>query len=72
MVDLEDIWEDEKRWIHFEGESKNETLSVYCRCTECGRFIKKGILLMNRAGEIKLEGWICKKHKEIQPYVLLY
>ena len=68
MAELENICEDEKRWCNFEGESKEETISVYCRCPKCGRFLKRGKLLMNCEGGVKLEGWNCKKHGDIQPY----
>lgn len=68
MVDLDDIWENEKRWSHFEGEGQEETISVYCRCTECGRFLKRGKLLMTCDGDVKLKDWRCKIHGEIQPY----
>lgn len=68
MAELEQIYKDTKLWIYFEGESENETIGVYCRCPRCGGYVKRGRLLMNRAGEIKLEGFICKRHGEIQPY----
>lgn len=68
MADLEDIYEDEKRWVNFEGEEEGETIGVYARCNECGRYLKKGQLLMNGLGEVRLKGWKCKKHGEIKLY----
>lgn len=68
MSNLENIWKDRKRWSYFEGESKEETILIYCRCVKCGRFLKRGKLLMNHSGNVKLQGWTCKVHGEIQPY----
>lgn len=65
---LEKIYEDKKRWIFFECENEEETIGVYCRCPECGRYIKKGNLFGNMFGDIKFEGFICKVHGEIEPY----
>jgi uncharacterized OB-fold protein len=42
-------------------------LIVYTRCPECGRYIKKGECFANMLGEIRLTGWMCKKHGEVQP-----
>jgi hypothetical protein len=67
MESMEKIYNDKTTWMFFEGE-ENETIGVYCRCPECGRYIKRGKLLMNMDGEIKLQGFICKVHGEIQPY----
>lgn len=67
MCDLEKIYLDKTAWIYFTGES-GETIGVYCKCPECGRYVKHGKLLINRFGNIKLQGFICKIHGEIQPY----
>lgn len=64
---IEKIYEDEKSWMYFEGETKEETIGVYCKC-HCGQFLKRGQLLMNKAGEVKLVNFICKKHGEVTPY----
>jgi len=66
--EMERIYEDTKAWIYFKGENESETIGVYCRCPKCARYVKRGVLLMNKMGEIKLEGFICKQHGEIQPY----
>jgi hypothetical protein len=62
----------EKDWdmntFHFEGETPDETISVYAKCPECCKFLKKGQLFMNGLGEARLKGWICKKHGEVIPY----
>jgi len=68
MSDLEKIYEDKKAWMFFEGETECETIGVYCRCTECSKYVKRGKMLMNIIGEVKFEGFICKQHGEIQPY----
>ena len=65
---MEIIYEDEKAWMYFKGENKDETIGVYCRCPECGKHVKQGQLFMNRLGEVKLKGFICSVHGEIQPY----
>jgi PHP family Zn ribbon phosphoesterase len=71
MADLEDICEDQKCWANFEGE-EGETIGVYARCPECGKYLKRGRLLLNLAGDVKLEDWKCSKHGEIEPYFLRY
>jgi len=63
---FEKIYSDTNRWCYFSGE-ENETIGVYARCS-CGRFLKTGELLMNRAGETKLRGWICSRCGEVEPY----
>ena len=68
MIEIGQIYEDVKAWMFFDGEDESETIGVYCRCTECGRYIKRGKLLMNRMGDVKLQGFICKVHGEIEPY----
>jgi len=67
-MELEQIYEDKKCWIYFEGETEDETICVYCRCPKCGRYLKYGELLMNMIGEIELTKFVCKKHGEIEPY----
>lgn len=67
MSELETIYKDKKRWIFFEGE-ENESIGVYCRCPDCGQFLKKGQLLMNMNGDVKLKNFICNVHGEIEPY----
>ncbi len=68
MSSLEQIYNDTKAWMYFKGESENETIGVYCRCPECSCYVRRGELLMNRNGDVKLQGFICKRHGEIQPY----
>ena len=68
MEDLEKIYEDKKNWIFFKGETKHELIWVYCKCPECSKYVKQGIILINRRGEIKFQGFVCKQHGEIQPY----
>ena len=68
MAEMEQVYEDKKAWIYFSGEDENETIGVYCRCPECARYVKHGKLLMNRMGEVKLQGFFCKVHGEIEPY----
>ena len=68
MAELEQIYEDKKLWMFFEGETKYETIGVYCRCPECAKYLKRGKMLMNIHGEVKFKGFVCKKHGEIQPY----
>ena len=65
---MEAVYEDTTAWTYFKGEDESETIGVYGRCPECSRYVTKGTLKMNMAGEIKLEGWKCNKHGEIQPY----
>ena len=68
MKDEDKIYEDEARWTCFKGETPDETIGVYRRCPECGRFITEGKLFINFAGYIRLEGWKCKQHGEIEPF----
>lgn len=43
-------------------------LLVYSKCSNCGRFIKEGDVMINKLGDVKfLEGWICSKCGEIKP-----
>ena len=67
MAEFESVYEDERAWVYFVGDD-HDVIGVYRRCVECGRYLKKGELAMNLAGDIKLTGWICKKHGEVQPY----
>lgn len=67
MAELETIYADAKSWVYFNGCEESETIGVYRRC-ECGRFLKKGQLFLNGLGEIKLKGWACVKHGEVEPY----
>jgi hypothetical protein len=67
MADLEQVYQDKKAWMFFEGET-DETIGVYCRCPECSKYVKRGSLLMNGLGEVKFKGFLCKVHGEIQPY----
>ena len=46
----------------------NDGPAVLRRCPECGRFLNKGEVFVNGLEETKLEGWICKKHGEVQPF----
>jgi hypothetical protein len=41
---------------------------VYRHCPDCGKFIKTGKLFTNILGNVKLEGWICKKDGEVNPF----
>jgi len=68
MQDLEQIYNDTQAWMFFEGETEHETIGVYCRCPECGKYVKRGNMLMNGLGEVKFKGFVCKQHGEIQPY----
>ena len=68
MTELEQIFNDEMAWVCYEGHEENETVGVYRRCPECGRYLKEGELLANLDGEIEVRGWICKKHGEVEPY----
>lgn len=68
MEDLEKVYKDTKSWIFFKGETKHELIGVYCRCPECSKYIKRGIMLINKCGEVKFQGFVCKQHGEIQPY----
>lgn len=65
--DLEKIYDDHKSWAYFDGE-EGETVGVYRRCQECGRFLTKGKLFMNLLGHIRLAEWYCKAHGEVKPY----
>ena len=64
---LEKVYADKKAWSDYGGETEDETIGVYGRCF-CGRYLKKGELLMNRMGNVKLKNWICNKCGEIEPY----
>jgi len=66
MADLEKIYADKKAWMYYQWE--NGAVYVYCRCTECGRFLKRGKVLMNYIGDVKFEGWECKVHGEANPF----
>jgi len=67
MSDLYDILEDTRAWMFFDDEGEGN-IQVYCRCPKCGRYIKRGKCFGNRMGEIKLKGFICKIHGEIEPF----
>lgn len=68
MSDLEKVYADERAWVTYEGHEPEETIGVYRRCPECGRYLKKGELLTNMDGEIKVRGWICRIHGEVEPF----
>jgi uncharacterized OB-fold protein len=61
---LEKIMNDHTAWVFYEDDD----LHVYQRCPECGRYVTKGEVLENGLHELKLTGWKCKKHGEIQPF----
>ena len=63
-----EIFEDIKSWSYFEGENEYEEIAVYRRCPECGKYLKKGEVLMNMDGDVKLENWRCSVHGEVKPY----
>ena len=42
-------------------------LAVYRVCPNCSRFLKKGAVLTNRIGNIRLEGWTCSRCGEVEP-----
>jgi len=71
MIDEFEIFEDTKCWMGFEGESEDETLWVYCRCPECGRYLKRGECWINLNGDFKLKKFICKKHGEVDPFSIV-
>ena len=48
-------------------ELGDSELFVIRRCPECQRFVTCGQVLINGLGDIKLEGWICSRHEEVQP-----
>ena len=57
----------EKITVSFEDPEGGEII-VYRHCSDCGWFVKTGKVLINRLGEVKLSGWICKKHGEVFPF----
>lgn len=67
MIQDEKIFQDEKRWLLY-PDSEDGDICVYCRCPECGKFIKKGELFTNKGGEAQFKNWICKKHGEVTPF----
>ena len=67
MDSLEAIYNDVRNWAYYDGEPMDKIM-VYARCTECGRFLKHGKVFTNFEVVVKLKGWICKKHGEIEPY----
>lgn len=72
MSDLEKICEDKTTWVCFNGGDQAETIGVYARC-HCGRFLKHGKVSINTfCDTIKLEGWICSVHGEVEPYFDLW
>ena len=70
-----DIGISEKEWemlmVHFEGEEM-ETISVFRKCPECCKIIRKGDLLMNKEGDVKLKGWLCNTHGEVNPFFVRF
>lgn len=68
MTTTEKIYEDRRSWTFFEGETPDEIIGIYCRCTHCARFIQRGQMLMNGCGEIFLKKWVCKVHGEVEPH----
>lgn len=66
MAELEQIWEDKKAWVSYQGDDNIE-IYVYRRC-DCGKYLKRGKLAQNLNGDVKLTGWICKTHGEVHPY----
>ena len=68
MADLEDIYNDTKAWMYFVGEDEGSGISVYCRCPECGRYLKRGKLYTNKLGTLRFKGFKCKIHGDVEPY----
>lgn len=69
MAELETICNDEKAWTRYTGDCGD--VCVYRRCPECGKYLKEGKVFTNRLTErVKLTGWICKKHGEVEPFYL--
>ena len=61
------MYADKSAWVYYETAPQTESrIAVYRRC-HCGRFLKKGEVWTNGLGRVKLVGWICKKHDEVQP-----
>jgi hypothetical protein len=67
MADFETICEDVKAWTRYDCGDDGDIV-VYRRCPECGRYLKKGEVLTNMAGDAKVKGWICKKDGEVEPF----
>lgn len=67
ILDME-IYEDVKRWHRFGNDDEGDDICVYARCPECGRFLTIGRVWENFNEGVKLEGWKCKKHGEVEPY----
>ncbi len=68
MADLDKICNDTKAWTRYGSEEGD--ICVYRRCPECGRYVTHGKLLTNIEGDVKLIGWICKTHGEVEPFYL--
>ena len=45
------------------------TIYVFGTCPECGKYLKRGIVLQNADGKVKVEKWMCKRHNEVQPII---
>ena len=43
------------------------TIAIYRVCPVCSRFITEGQIFTNLAGDVKLEGWVCKTHGDVKP-----
>lgn len=67
--DNDKIFQDEKAWTRYDCGDEGD-VCVYRRCPECGKYVKEGKLLMNMAGEVRLQEWKCKTHGEITPFFL--
>ena len=66
-MEFEKMCMDERSWERYDCGDEGD-ICVYRRCPECGKWIKEGIIKTNLAGEVKLEGWLCKKHGEVEPF----
>lgn len=69
MAEIEQICEDTKAWTRYHFGNDGD-VCVYRRCPECGRYLKAGEILVNLNGDAKAQGFICKKHGEVEPFYL--
>jgi len=55
----------------FAAKADDEVGDIYVLrcCPICNRFLKTGKLSVNRLCDVKLEGWVCKKHGEVKPLI---
>jgi hypothetical protein len=65
LLETEEAWK--KMTVPFMCEI-NGSISIYRKCPICGKLIKAGKVFTNINGNVKLEGWICKTHGEVEPY----